>query len=156
MLALVSRIRGNMGLELWESLRWRVHFGSYWHRGDGWSSGWWAWNCYCTMEHLIADKHVFFPSYFPLYISYFHTIRSLWREWLQILHRVWDTLSHVPPMDPQPRIPASTDIGTPWYSASPDLAKTEDRNATSGPTKIQWVPGPDYSALGSRTWSHQP
>lgn len=54
-------------------------------------------------------------------------------------------------MGPQPRIPAYTDLSTPWYPASPDPAKAGDSHATCGPTKLWCVPGPEDS--GSVKWN---
>lgn len=116
MLALVTGMRWNMGLQRWESLGEESPLGPLTDRW--WVKGWaWAWNCYCTMEHLIIDRHVFPPTApnFPdtsLYISYFHKIRSFQKECLRTPQNPWH-ISHIPHMGTRHRIPAQPDMHAP-------------------------------------------
>lgn len=97
-------------------------------------------------------ENVVFSSYFSVYIL-FPQDQKLLTKMASDSPQSLRPLSCVPHRGPQPRIPVHTDTGTPWPSASSDLAKAGDSHATSGPTKIQCVPGPDYSGSVNLTLS---
>lgn len=97
-------------------------------------------------------ENVVFSSYFSVYIL-FPQDQKLLTKMTSDSPQSLRLLSCVPHRGPQPRIAVHTDTGTPWSSASSDVAKAGDSHATSGPTKIQCVPGPDYSGSVNLTSS---